>query len=175
VFEAENNMSDKHSGVNGLSRADLGPAARSQLIENTLWAQDFTAKQVELLATFMDAYEVTGGTIILREGGRGGHMVLIVRGTVAVIKEDSTRTPKVIATLGPGKTFGEMSLLDGAAPSATVVATTDATLLSLSRENLERLNDEAPRLGLQLLTKVACLMSQYLRQTSGRLIDYLGR
>jgi len=43
-------MMDKHPGVAGLLHAGLGPAARSQLIEATQWAQDFTAKQVELLA-----------------------------------------------------------------------------------------------------------------------------
>ena len=168
-------MLDKHPGVAGLERARLGPAARSQLIETTQWAHEFSPRQIDLLATYMDAYAVARGTVIIKEGGRGGHMVLIARGTVAVIKDDSTRTPKVMTTLGPGKTFGEMSLLDGAPHSATVAAITDATLLALSQANLERLTDRAPRLAMKLMMKIARLMSQYLRQTSGRLIDYLGR
>ncbi len=168
-------MLDTHPGVAGLERAQLGPAARSQLIEATQWARDFSAKQIDLLATYMDAYSVPRGAIIIREGGRGGHLVLIAEGKVAVIKDDSSATPKVMTTLGPGKTFGEMSLLDGGPPSATVAAATHATLLALSQRNLDRLIDKAPRLGVLLLRKIAGLMSQYLRQTSGRLIDYLGR
>ena len=168
-------MLDKHPGIAALDRAPLGPAERSQLIEQTQWAREFSGKQIDLLAAYMDAYVAPRGTIILREGGYGAHLILLVKGQVAVIKDDNRRNPKVITTLGPGKTFGEMSLLDGGTHSATVAATADSTLLALSQVNLDRLIAKAPRLGVALVMKIARLMSQYLRQTSGKLIDFLGQ
>jgi CRP/FNR family transcriptional regulator, cyclic AMP receptor protein len=157
-----------------MKKAIIPKHDRSTLIEETQWAHDFSTKQIEMFAAYMDPYKVKKGAIILHEGGQSKQMTLIARGEVAIIKYDSTDTPKVITTLGPGKTFGEMSLFDGSPHSATVAAATDTILLVLTMESFNILIQKAPRLGVEIVIKIAKLMSQYLRQTSGKLIDYLG-
>jgi len=160
-------------GETRLERADLTFLQRSEMIERTEWAHDFDWSQIKTLATYMDAWRVKQGELIIREGGTDAFMVLIIQGSVHITKEDSHQVPKVITTLGPGKTFGEMSLIDNEPRSASARTGSDALLFILTEENFKRLIRETPHLGVQITLKIAKLMSQRLRQTSGRLIDYL--
>ena len=155
------------------TKLDLTTLEKSNLIDGTQWANEFSFAQVKRLAACMDVHKVPPQTVLFYEGDKSTYMVLIVQGQVHVVKFDSNRNPKRIATLGPGKTIGEMSIIDGEPRSASAVSASDATLLVMTTENYHRLMDEWPRVAVILVQKIAKLMSQYLRQTSGRLIDHL--
>ena len=155
------------------TKVGLTMLEKSNLIDATQWANEFSFAQVKRLAACMDVHIVSPQTILFYEGDKSTYMVLIVKGQVHVVKYDSQRTPKRIATLGPGKTIGEMSIIDGEPRSASAVSASEATLLVMTTENFHRLMDEWPRVAVILVQKIAKLMSQYLRQTSGRLIDHL--
>ena len=68
---------------------------------------------------------------------------------------------------------GELSLIDGEPRFASALAATYVTLLVLSKDKFVRLTKESPYLGVTLALKLAKLMSQRLRRTTGRLIDIL--
>jgi CRP/FNR family cyclic AMP-dependent transcriptional regulator len=163
----------REDGLPGLSKTAHSLSEKIEMIDRTKWAEEFSWERVKTLAGYMDCYTVEKDRLLLREGGHDAHMVLIVQGEVNIVKEDTAQVRKVIATLGPGRTFGEMSLIDGEPRSASAVAASDVTLLVLPRDNFARLTKESPQLGLSLVLKIAKLMSQRLRQTSGKLIDYL--
>jgi CRP/FNR family transcriptional regulator, cyclic AMP receptor protein len=111
--------------------------------------------------------------VIVQEGAREGHLCLIAAGQVTIVKSSSDGEPKRIGTSGVGRTFGEMSLIDGEPRSASVVADESTTFLMLTKESFARMTDEAPRLAVKLLMKIARLTSQRLRHTSGVLVDHL--
>jgi len=93
--------------------------------------------------------------------------------TSAIVKHDAAEHGKVVATLGPGQTIGEMALLDGQPRSASVVAAEDLVLLVFTRAALEHLVEEKPSLAVKVLWKLARVLSQRLRQTSGALVERL--
>lgn len=72
--------------------------------------------------------EHPAGKILVREGQRGDAMYLIREGQVEIIKDFQT-----IATLGQGDVFGEMSLLNSEARTATVRAKNTCRLYKLNR------------------------------------------
>jgi len=160
-------------GLPGLTPEGHSADERGRMIEATRWVNEFTWEQIKALASFMDCYVVKKDALILREGEKDAHMLLLVSGMVHIVKRDSSGVEKIIATRGPGETSGEMSLIDGEPRSASAVAATEVTLLALSQENFIRLNDEFPGLGVRLVLKIAKLMSQRLRQADGKLIDFL--
>jgi CRP-like cAMP-binding protein len=161
-------------GILAEPKVDLPIFERSELIEATAWGKDFSFEQIKKMARYMDLYKISRKTVLFAEGEKKAYLVLIARGRVDVIKFDTHQTPKRITTLGPGKTIGEMSLIDGEPRSASAVAATDASLLVMTAANFNALNKDLPGIGLILALKIAKQMSQYLRLTSGRLIDHLG-
>ena len=112
--------------------------------------------------------------MIVREGGHEVYLCLLVDGKVRVEKEGDRRVAKSLGSVGPGKTFGEMSLIDGEPRSASIIAEEAATLLVLTGDDFQSLSVEVPRLAIKILLKISKVMSQRLRQTTGALLNHLG-
>jgi CRP-like cAMP-binding protein len=161
-------------GLSARTKTDLSLLEKANLIDSTQWANEFSFAQVKKLAAFVDVHRVPEETVLFFEGDKSDFLVLIVTGQVHVVKFDSQRNPKRIATLGPGKTIGEMSIIDGEPRSASAVTAVESSLMVMTTDKFNRLIDQWPRVAVILVMKIAKLMSQYLRQTSGRLIDHLG-
>jgi len=70
---------------------------------------------------------VAAGTEVLHEGGRTGHLFVLIDGRVEVVKGDT-----VVATLTePGAVLGEMSVLLDAPHTATVRAAQDSVVYEI--------------------------------------------
>ena len=119
--------------------------------------------------------EAKQGSEVFAEGAKEAYMSIVIKGIVKVIKEDSLNRKSAIAEVGPGKTLGEMSLIDGWPRSASAVAIEDSTMLVLTRDNFEHLLSDQPQLGSQILMKLAGLLSQRLRMTNWVLVECLDR
>lgn len=79
-------------------------------------------RRADLLSRFKPMRAESGERII-REGERAGGLYLIVLGSVEIIKRVSDKRMVLLATLGEGAYFGEMSLLKGGVANASVTAT----------------------------------------------------
>lgn len=135
--------------------------------------ENFNLVEVRLMSHFMNVYRAEVGQEIVREGEPGDFMMLMLEGRIEVFKRDRWNAPRLIASLGPGDTVGEMSMIDGEPRFATCVAA-DRTLLSvLTREALARIILEQPILGAKILMELVLMLSQRLRQTSQRLLAYM--
>ncbi|MCC6472245.1 MAG: cyclic nucleotide-binding domain-containing protein [Burkholderiales bacterium] len=140
---------------------------RSPLFEN------FNLAEIRLMSHFMQVYRAAPGVEIIREGEAGDFMMMILEGSVEVFKRDRWNAQRLIAALDPGKTVGEMSMIDGEPRFATCVAGERCLLAMLSRESLARIILEQPVLGAKVLMELVLMLSQRLRQTSRRLLGYM--
>lgn len=146
---------------------------RARMLETTQWANEFTWKEIENLSKYFYISKMAKGLAIFNEGSRNAEMYLIVEGSVNVVKEDLSNREKVLSVITKGKVIGEMALIDGQPRSAKVVASDDVTMLVLSRDNLDRLIEDIPKLAAKLLLKLGSLISNKLRMTSGLLVDHI--
>jgi CRP/FNR family cyclic AMP-dependent transcriptional regulator len=143
------------------------------LIPKCTLLENFSPAEVRLLAHFMEIYRAESGMEIIREGEGGDFMLMIVEGRVDVNKRDRWNTPQHIAQVEPGRTLGEMSMIDGEPRFATCVAV-EATLIAvLDRESLARIIVEEPLLGAKLLMELVLMLSQRLRATSEKLLGLM--
>jgi CRP-like cAMP-binding protein len=143
------------------------------LIPRCTLLENFSPAEVRLLAHFMDVYRAEPGTEVIREGEGGDFMLMLIEGSVEVQKRDRWNTPQVIAVVEPGKTLGEMSMIDGEPRFATCVAVEPVLVAVLDRENLARIIVEQPMLGAKILMELVLMLSQRLRHTSSRLLSLL--
>jgi len=146
-----------------------------EMLESCAMFDQIERYDIELIAAHMLAYKAEVNTILLQEGQRNPFMCLLVKGKLAVYKDRgiSDSEPTHLATILPGRTIGEMSLIDGQPHSASVTTTAPSTLLVLTRKRLNDLSRTHPKTANRLILKIAQLLSHRLRQTSGKLIDYL--
>jgi len=156
----------------------LGDAVRfasriHALIPKCPLLENFSPGEVRLLAHFMEVYQAQPGVEMIREGEGGDLMMLVIEGRVDVNKRDRWNTPQLIAQVEPGRTLGEMSMIDGEPRFATCVALEPTLVAVLDRENLARIIVEQPLLGAKLLMELVLMLSQRLRTTSGKLLDLM--
>lgn len=137
--------------------------------------EQFNLAEIRLLGHFMQVYRAGAGQEIIREGEPGDFMMLVIEGRIEVFKQDRWNTPRLIAVIEEGKTLGEMSMIDGEPRFATCVAVEPALIAVLSRDALALVILEQPMLGAKILMQLAVMLSQRLRATSTRLVDYVDR
>lgn len=121
-----------------------------------------TAGQLKTIRRQVEEVNVDAGRVLCEEGTIGREFFFIVEGTASV-----RRGGRKIATLGPGKYFGELSLLDRKPRSATVVSDTPMTLLVLDQRRFNGLLDEMPALSHKLLVA----MSQRIRDADSKAVN----
>jgi CRP-like cAMP-binding protein len=86
------------------------------------------------------------GEVIIREGGPGGSLFVIVTGEVKV-----TRGERLVAKLMAGSLFGEMALLTDQPRSATVTASAGVELFEIAHEHVEAVAAEFPNISQELV------------------------
>jgi cAMP-dependent protein kinase regulator len=93
----------------------------------------------------MEPIEVPPDTLILSEGDPGDSLYIIASGEVKIFREDHAGGEIWIANLGEGEFFGEFGFFSGAKRSASVRAQVETTLLEISKERMDSILTEMPR------------------------------
>jgi CRP/FNR family transcriptional regulator, cyclic AMP receptor protein len=92
------------------------------------------------------------------EGDPGDYLVVIVRGLVKVTVTSPRGDEMLLATLGPSEVVGELSVIDGGARSASVVALRPTTGIVIGRAPLIALMQRSPELLDVLLRSMGALV-----------------
>jgi CRP/FNR family transcriptional regulator len=107
------------------------------------------------------------GDIVFAEGESGDALYVVIDGKVKIFRTSPDGRENMLAVLGPGEMFGELSLFDPGPRTATVAAITDCSLTSLAHDMLRPWLAGRPELGVQLLQALA----QRLRRTNEAMAD----
>ncbi len=146
-----------------LEPVSSGPGARQEdkieRLKDVPLFEECSQKQLRRVARIAQVFDVPPGTVLTRAGEPGDEFFLIIDGSARV---DVSAEQRVL--MGPGKFFGEMSLLDGGPRSATVIADTPIRLLVIRRQNFSELLEDVPGLIQSLLVT----LSKRVRQAEER-------
>jgi len=109
-----------------------------------------TLDQRASVAGSCDELVTEAGSTLVQEGDFGYGMFAITSGTADVIIDGA-----VVRTLAPGDMFGEIAVLSGGRRTATVIAATDMTLITVLNRDLWRLERESPEIASALRATIA--------------------
>ena len=128
----------------------LTPAQRAQLLAGVGLFSGTTEDGRAAIAGRAVEVDFPAGHRIARQGEIETGFFLIATGAASVVRDGD-----VLARLGPGEFFGELSLLDRQPRMASVVADEPTTCLALSSWDFEKLLETEPGVALAVLREVA--------------------
>lgn len=146
----------------------------SEMIAGTNLFSSLPTSEVQLLAGYLQGYRIVAGTIVFRETDPGNFMFLMIRGEMEIYKADTGGRMQDLVTVTRGNTVGEMSIIDQQPRSATCIAKEDSLVLVLSRNDFEKILADHQSLAVQLLSRIARLLSQRLRAQNVQMADFVG-
>lgn len=103
----------------------------------------------------MDAKSLRRGEVLFSEGDSGDRLYIVVDGKVKLGRTSPDGRENLLAILGPGQMFGELSFFDPGPRSATATAVTDVQLKSLSHTALQPTLEKHPAVAGALLNQLA--------------------
>jgi CRP/FNR family transcriptional regulator, cyclic AMP receptor protein len=103
------------------------------------------------------------GASIVRAGEEGDSFFVIAEGQASVVDGNGATVNHLL----PGDFFGEISLLDGGARTATVVADTPIRVLVLKRNAFRKLVTEDSTVATKLLEYAASMLRRLERPLAG--------
>jgi CRP/FNR family transcriptional regulator len=115
----------------------------------------------------MTARAVDRGHVVFREGDAGDRLFVVLDGKVKISRAAADGRENLLAVLGPGEMFGELSLFDPGPRTATASAITESRLASLDHDDLRPLLLERPGVAVHLLQALALR----LRRTNEAMAD----
>lgn len=123
--------------------------------------RNLTKDQLERIGQISTQVEQDAGTVLAKQGGRGVEFVMILDGTATV-----ERDGEVVAKIGPGDFYGEVSLIDGGPRTATVTADTPMELLVVDPHGFRPLLETVPGLQRQIMLNLCTrLREEYASHT----------
>jgi hypothetical protein len=129
-----------------------------------------TEPQLERFAHFVQVEQVPQWRVIVRQGEPGDAMYFILSGELRV-RINVMERETILATIGPGEFFGDISLLDKGPRSADVVANSDAVVAKISASALEELSAQAPDLAAAFLKGLGRTLTARIRADNKRFSD----
>jgi len=119
------------------------------------------------LRDLLREFRAIEASIILHAGEQDDDRVFLLRtGEVSVLVAVDRDHTQRLATLGPGQTFGEMTILEQLTRTATIRADTDVLCWALSAADLNRLAASRPQLKIVIFGNLARLQAQQRRQAN---------
>jgi CRP/FNR family transcriptional regulator len=121
----------------------------------------------EALYGAMTTRTVPKGHVVFHEGDTGDRLFVVLEGKVKISRRSSDGRENLLSVLGPGEMFGELSLFDPGARTATATAVTTSRLASFDHDDLRPWLAGRPEVAAHLLRALA----QRLRRTNEAMAD----
>lgn len=123
------------------------------------------------LAERVEEYNAKAGTTIFSGGDPGDSMYVVASGKVEIFFKNNTGERIVLETATAGHFFGEISLLDGGARTASALAVEDVEALRIDRDDLASFLKKHPAAAMDLLAATGRRLREtanLLRHTASR-------
>jgi CRP-like cAMP-binding protein len=121
----------------------------------------------QALRASMTDLTVDKGDVLFHEGEPGDRLFVVLEGKIKLGASSSDGRETLLAVLGPGEMFGELSLFDPGLRTSTATALTPAHLMGLGHDDLMPWLRGRPEVARSLLRALA----QRLRRTNEAMAD----
>jgi CRP/FNR family transcriptional regulator, cyclic AMP receptor protein len=136
---------------------ELNSLKSFSLLENVLFLKktalfsNIKTSELKAIASVVEEMSFHYGEAIVKENDPGDSAYIIKEGRIKIVKKAPDNCPVDLAELSEGDFFGEMSLFDDEARSASAFAVTPCVVLKLMRDDLIDVIGEHPSIAVELI------------------------
>lgn len=142
----------------------------AQLKDDYRFFRYLDKEETAVVTEYLQCRFAPAGEVLWNEGDPSDMAAFVVDGKVEIKKQTEFSDKHVIVGIyGQGSIVGELCFLSGANRAVTATALTDTSLLMMSLEQFERLQQDHPELGVKLLKGMFLALSIRLRKAYERL------
>lgn len=131
------------------------PINKIEILKKVPIFSGISSKDMEKIVAVTYQKKYRKDNMILIEEEAGQTMFILMSGQVKVSRISEDGREVILAVMGEGDFFGELSLLDGQSRSANVTVIKDAEMLLINRDDFLNLLNEFPQIAIQLLRELA--------------------
>jgi CRP/FNR family cyclic AMP-dependent transcriptional regulator len=128
-----------------INREKIGYLQKNELFQDLSWLE------LKMLDRMTAMTTCAPGRVFYTPGETGEALFLLKKGRVQIYRLSPEGKKLVIATLEPGRLFGEMALVGQGMHNTFAEAVEPCTLCAMSRRDVEMLLSRFPKVGLRLL------------------------
>jgi CRP-like cAMP-binding protein len=99
--------------------------------------------------------EYRSGDVLMRQGDEGDRVIVLRSGLVKVLSHDQVGGVRLLGIRRPGELLGEMACLDDRPRSATVLAGSPLTAVTIARSRFLEYLDDYPRVTLEVCRQMS--------------------
>lgn len=138
---------------------------RKDFLRNIPLFSDLSDDELDLVLTSSQKIHYKKNNIIFYEGDPGDYLLVVLSGKIKVVLLGEHGQELILAILEPGSYVGEMSLLEGAPRSATIMTMEPSDFIRLARDPILTLIKQHPSLAMKILLA----LSKRVREVSDQL------
>lgn len=142
-----------------------------KLLQQVFVFRDLNSRDLRLILELMHERVYGPNEVVFFEGQPGSGMYIIISGEVRVVLNYGRANELELLRLQSEDFFGELSLIDEAPRSATIVTTTRTHLGGFFRPDLLDFIQRNPRQGVRILLNLSEVLAERLRRTTHELRD----
>jgi len=151
----------------------VNPSETRKII-HSLIGRGVTSQQVERLAQALVGQKAAAGHALINEGDRPSGLVILLQGTVEVVKHGPDGQTQSLAKINAPTLVGEMSIITDRPSSATVVAVTECELSVLTRAQFQRLIAGDSIAAYKLVMTIAGILAERLAKLDRKVLELTG-
>ena len=159
------NFAELHSDAELLGTASAFVTEFIEAVRVQPYFDIFTEAETAQLSEYLECFGVPRESYVVEEGDEGDFLAILVTGKAVVLKSQGG-VNRVVHNLQRGEMIGEMSLIDGKCRFASCVTTEPSDFALMTRENLNALQADHPRLGNKFLLMLLRISTSRLREAT---------
>ena len=140
-------------------------------IFRTRLGTELSKEEATKLADLMQMRDLKSGEYLIEEGAADDTLHLVIEGNFEVVKSTAGGGVASIAIVREGDLAGELSFIDGDVHTVGLRALCDCQILSLTREEFEKIIDTDPQLVYKVMRAVARSAHRIMHQMNHEFIE----
>jgi len=135
--------------------------------------QRLSNEELSQLAPYFTRNNIGKDDVIFHEGTYGNELFIVADGVIAAFIKLSDNSLREVARFSKGDFFGDMAIFENDVRSATCIAQTNCTLLSLTADDFFAIMNNHPPIAIKIMYDMLTVISQRLLKTGSFLTEMI--